>query len=148
METWRRTHLDCQGVMTPSSGPPINTSFLILRKFFFHSEKENAVKSQLDIRLEPLNRLKQAKPFIKLQNDTFTHRECADLLNLGWLSHCWEEPNNHCCSRTGLCGEGLWGGGGRGQTTSVSEHLFLKSHGSNQRYALLYQNVSSHWVSI
>ena len=33
-------HLDCQGVITPSSGPPINTSFLILRKFFFHSEKE------------------------------------------------------------------------------------------------------------
>lgn len=31
------TCLDCQGVMTPSSGPPINTSFLILRKFFFHS---------------------------------------------------------------------------------------------------------------
>lgn len=33
-------YLDCQGVITPSSGPPINTSFLILRKFFFHSEIE------------------------------------------------------------------------------------------------------------
>lgn len=39
-ESGRRPHLDCQGVITPSSGPPINTSFLILRKFFFHSEIE------------------------------------------------------------------------------------------------------------
>lgn len=33
------SYLDCQGVMTPSSGPPIITSCLILRKFFFHSEE-------------------------------------------------------------------------------------------------------------
>lgn len=39
-ESGRWPHLDCQGVITPSSGPPINTSFLILRKFFFHSEIE------------------------------------------------------------------------------------------------------------
>lgn len=39
-ESARWPHLDCQGVITPSSGPPINTSFLILRKFVFHSEIE------------------------------------------------------------------------------------------------------------
>lgn len=64
-------------------------------------------------------------------NDTFTHRECADLLNLDWLSHCWEEPNNHCCSRTGLCGEGLQEG--------RAEDKQPVCHGSNQRYAVLYQ---------
>lgn len=32
-----KTHLDCQGVMTPSSGPPTSTSLLSLKKFFFHS---------------------------------------------------------------------------------------------------------------
>lgn len=147
METWRRTHLDCQGVMTPSSGPPISTSFLILRKFFFHSEKENAVKSQLDFRLEPLNRLKQAKPFIKLQNDTFTHRECADLLNLGWLSHCWEEPNNHCYSRTGLCGEGLWGGGQRTNNQCVRTLVSEESWQQSEIRSFI-PNVSTHWVSI
>lgn len=41
---------------------------------------------------------------------------CADLLHLDWLFHCLEEPNNHCCSHTGLCDEGLQaGGGGRGE---------------------------------
>lgn len=31
----------------------------------------------------------------------------ADLLSWDWLSRCWEEPNNRCCSHTGLCDEGL-----------------------------------------
>lgn len=64
---------------------------------------------------------------------SFTHRVCADLLNLDWLSRCWEEPNNHCCSRTVLCGEGLQDED-RGQTTSVSKRLFMKSLGSNLRH--------------
>lgn len=44
--------------------------------------------------------------------------QCADLLHLDWPFHCLEEPNNHCCSHTGLCDEGLQGeggGGGRGE---------------------------------
>lgn len=37
----RLSYLDCQGVMTPSSGPPTRTNFLIFKKFFFHSIKNN-----------------------------------------------------------------------------------------------------------
>ena len=29
------TYADCQGVITPSSGPPINTRFLSFEKLFF-----------------------------------------------------------------------------------------------------------------
>lgn len=32
-------NLDCHGVMTPSSGPPIRTSFLMRRKFPLHAEE-------------------------------------------------------------------------------------------------------------
>lgn len=84
---------------------------------------------------------------------SFTHRVCADLLNLDWLSRCWEEPNNHCCSRTVLCGEGLQDED-RGQTTSVSKCLFMKSLGSNLRHTHTLFYIKSHvsecdtyWIS-
>lgn len=39
----------------------------------------------------------------------FAAKDFADLLNLDLVFRRWAEPNNHCCSRTGLCGEGLEG---------------------------------------
>lgn len=50
--------------------------------------------------------------------------ECADLLHWDWLFHCSEEPSNHCCSRTGLCDEGLQGERGSSRLQKHSE-IFL-----------------------
>lgn len=51
--------------------------------------------------------------------------QCADLLHLDWLFHCLEEPNNHCCSHTGLCDEGLQvGGRGEGFVLNLTSLIF------------------------
>lgn len=155
------THLDCQGVITPSSGPPINTSFLILRKFFFHSEFEmrntgNIHKTGHSWGMIALVQNSDLTSFAFVINIIPNYwrlaflpmeklePECANLLHLDWLFRCSEEPNNHCCSRTGLCDEGLWEeeeGGGRGEgfvrnltadiLRSKTVCFFLNSHHSS-----------------
>lgn len=59
------------------------------------------------------------KPMEKLEP------QCADLLHLDCLFHCLEEPNNHCCSHTALCDEGLQvRGGGRGEGFILNLNLY------------------------
>lgn len=62
----------------------------------------------------------------------------ADLLSWDWLSHCWEEPSNRCCSRTGLCGGGLK------RRRGTSEHLATVL--DTLLYCQSYHSSSCRWI--